>query len=318
MVKVNIKYEQKDKAYGVFEVEPLERGFGTTIGNSIRRVLLSSLEGAAISSVIIEGVEHEFATLDGIKEDVLDILLNLKGIVVKSHSDTPKEISLSKKGPGAVTAADIEHDDEIEVLNKNQHIATLNKTGKLEMKMTVTKGKGYVPAELLLDGKKGPVNMMYLDASYSPVLKVNHVVEPIRVGKQIDFDKLVIEVWTNGAISPEDAVKKSSVILQQQLSIFDKPQDTEDSKSSGQPKTQENGASALSIDELNISSRTSNSLKRAGIMTIGDLITRPVSELMKIRNFGKKALLELNDKLGERKLSLKGDIDINSISEDEE
>jgi DNA-directed RNA polymerase subunit alpha len=318
MVKVNIKYDQKDKAYGVFEVEPLERGFGTTIGNSIRRVLLSSLEGAAISSVIIDGVEHEFATIDGIKEDVLDILMNLKSIVVKSYSESPKEITLIKKGPGTVTAGDIEHDDEIEILNKNQHIATLNKNGKLEMKMTVTRGKGYVPAELLLDGKKGPVNMMYLDASYSPVLKVNHVVEPIRVGKQIDFDKLIIEVWTNGSISPEDAVKKSSVILQQQLSVFDKPQPTEENKVTGQVKAQDNGGvNGLSIDELNISSRTSNSLKRAGIMTIGELIVKPVSELMQIRNFGKKALLELNEKLIERKLSLKGDIDINSISEEE-
>jgi len=319
MSDVAVKYKSINSDHGVYTIEPLERGFGTTIGNSLRRVLLSSMKGAAVSSVQIDGVEHEFATIDGVKEDVFDILMNIKNLVVKSYSDEPKEISISKKGAGNITAADIVHDDEIEIINKKHHIATLNKSGKFDIKMIVTKGQGYVPSELNAS-KKGPINTIYLDASYSPIVKVNHTVEPTRVGKRIDFDKLTLEIWTNGAISPEDAVKKSSSILRNKLAFF---QDSEleaaqVKKEEKQPEVAEVAQDerfSLSIDDLNISSRTSNSLKRAGVMTIGELLSKPIDELMDIRNFGKKALVELNEKLQEIDLKLEGDLD--SIEDEE-
>lgn len=306
-----VKYEEESKTFGKFTAEPLERGFGTTLGNSLRRVLLSSLEGAAVTSVKIEGVDHEFSTLAGVKEDVMDIILNIKGLVLKSHSDEPKEVILQAKGEGVVTAKDIQHDDEVEIINSSHHLATLNKNGKLNIKMTVEKGVGYVVADIAKN-KKAPVGSIPIDASFTPITKVNHFVEPTRVGKSIDFDKLILEVWTNGAMTPEEAVKECSKILKKQLDLFlalnEKPEVEVVTEGDESAATQTKGLS-LSIDDLELSARSSNCLKKAGVKNVVELVEMPIENLLNIKNFGKKSFDEINEKLSQYGLSLKGNIE---------
>lgn len=315
-----VKYKEESPTYGQFVAEPLERGYGTTLGNTMRRILLSSLEGAAVTDVRITGVDHEFSTINGIKEDVLDILMNIKGLVVKSYSDEPKEITLVSKGDGVVKAKDIKHDDEIEIVNRDHHIATLNKDGKLNVTMTVKKGVGYLIADLA-ESKKAPIGTIPVDSSFSPIVKVNHKVEPTRVGKSIDYDRLTLEVWTNGAISPEEAVKRSAKILKSQMDLFlrlnEKPEAIE-TESESEDEKQKNKGLILSIDDLELSARSANCLKKANVKTVAELIEIPMEELMQIKNFGKKSADEINDKLAQYGLSLKGEITEDNEGEEEE
>lgn len=317
MEKSWVKYEEKSKTYGRFIAEPLARGYGSTLGNSLRRILLSSLGGAAVVSVIIDGVDHEFSTLSGVQEDVLDIILNIKGLVLKSYSDTQKEISIVAKGEGVVTAKDIQHDDEIEIINSDHHIATLNKNGKLNIKMEVVNGNGYEEADIAKN-KKAAIGTIPIDASFTPIVKVNHTVEPTRVGKSIDFDKLVLDVWTDGSITPEDAMKQGADILKKQLDLFinlnQKPVD--DEVEGDESAAESNKGLSLTIDDLELSARSSNCLKKAGIKNVGELVETPMEKLMTIKNFGKKSSDEINEKLSQYGLALKGDI--SDLLEEEE
>ncbi|MDR1997956.1 MAG: DNA-directed RNA polymerase subunit alpha [Candidatus Margulisbacteria bacterium] len=316
-----VKYNEISPAYGVFTAEPLERGYGTTLGNSLRRILLSSIGGAAVTTVKIEGVDHEFSTIDGIKEDVLDIIANLKNIAVKSYSNVPVEMTISVKGESVVTARDIQHDNEVEIVNPNHHIATVGKGGKLNITLTVEKGVGYILADVS-ESKKYPIGTMPIDASFSPVIKVNHKVEPARVGKSLDYDKLTLEVWTNGVISPEEAVRQSAQILKNQMDIFlslnQKPADSDNVYDSEVNKQKNNGL-ALTIDDLELSARSSNCLKKANINTVSELVDKPLEDLLRIKNFGKKSAEEINNKLAQYGLALKGDIsNFDSIEEEDD
>jgi len=316
-----VKYAEVSPTYGVFTAEPLEKGYGTTLGNSVRRLLLSSIGGAAITTVKIEGVDHEFATIDGVKEDILDIIANIKNIAVKSYSNTPVEMTLSAKGEGVVTARDIEHDNEVEIVNPNHHVATINRGGKLNITLTVEKGVGYVMADVN-ESKKYPIGTVPIDASFSPVVKVNHKVEPTRVGKSVDYDRLILEVWTNGVISPEEAVKQSAQILKDQMDIFlnlnQKPSDG-DNVRDAEVNKQKNSGLSLVIDDLELSARSSNCLRKANINTVSELVEKPLEDLLKIKNFGKKSAEEINTKLSQYGLALKGDInDFDSIEEEDE
>jgi DNA-directed RNA polymerase subunit alpha len=303
-----VKYVEESSTYGRFVVEPLERGYGMTLGNSMRRVLLSSLKGAAVTSVKIQGVDHEFSTLPEVKEDVLDIMLNIKGIVLRLHSAEPKTITLKAKGDGVVTARDIEHDNEVEIINPDHHIATLGKSGKLEIEMVVENGKGYVPSELIELNKKS-IGTLPVDAAFSPVIKVNHQVESIRVGKLIDYDRLVLDVWTDGSMKPEDAVKQSADILRRHLDMFMRPNQKPELivgiDGAGEVDKKKAAGLELTIDDLELSARSSNCLKKAGIMNVAELVEKPMSDLMKIKNFGKKSAEEINAKLAHYNLSLK-------------
>ncbi len=294
--------------YGKFELEPLERGFGTTIGNALRRVMLSSLPGSAISSVKIEGVLHEFQTLDGVVEDVTTIILNLKGVVVKNHSEESKTIHLSASGEGVVTAGDIETDADVEIINKDHVIATLAKDGKLEMEMTVTNGRGYVRSEeikRLLDNKK--TGVIAMDALYSPIERVSHEVNPARVGQNENYDKLIMEVYTNGSIKPEEAIALASRILIEHFSLLTNLSSIADVSGMMIEKTEDPKVKALetSIEDLDFSVRAYNCLKRAGIHTLQDLVNKSENDMMKIRNLGKKSLKEVLDKIRELGLILR-------------
>ncbi len=309
MEKSWVKYTEESPTYGKFVAEPLDRGYGTTLGNSMRRILLSSLGGAAITNIKIDGVDHEFATITGVKEDVLDIIMNIKGLVVKSYSDSPKEIHLTSKGEGKVTARDIKHDDEVEIINRDQYIATLAKDGKLNITMTVVKGVGYIVADIP-ESKKAAIGTIPIDASFSPILRVNHHIEPTRVGKSIDYDRLILEIWTNGAITPEEAVKKSANILKAQMDLFlnlnQKPEVEADGGESAEDK-QRNKVLDLTIEDLELSARSLNCLRKAGIKTVAELVKMPMEDLLKIKNFGKKSADEINSKLAQYDLALKGD-----------
>ncbi len=296
--------------YGKFELEPLERGFGTTLGNALRRVMLSSLPGSAISSVKIEGVLHEFQTLDGVVEDVTTIILNLKGVVVKNHSEESKTIRLSASKEGVVTAGDIETDSDVEIINKDHVIATLAKGGKLEMEMTVTNGRGYVRSEeikRMLDNKK--VGVIAMDALYSPIERISHEVESARVGQNENYDKLVMEVYTNGAIKPEEAIALASRILIEHFSLLTNLSSIADVSGMMIEKTEDPKVKALetSIEDLDFSVRAYNCLKRAGIHTLQDLVNKSENDMMKIRNLGKKSLKEVLDKIRELGLVLRDD-----------
>jgi DNA-directed RNA polymerase subunit alpha len=305
-----VKFNSESNTYGVFIAEPLNRGYGTTLGNSMRRLLLSSIGGAAVTSVKIDGVDHEFSTIEKVKEDVLDIIANVKGLALKSYSDSPKEVTIEFKGEGVVTARDIKHDDEIEVVNPNHHIATVAKGGKLNVTMMVERGVGYQLSDLA-ETKKTPIGTILVDSAYSPVVKVNHRVEPTRVGKSIDYDRLILEVWTNGAMTPEEAVQQSAKILKSQMDLFlnlnQKPEETASPEESEVNK-QKNKGMALSIDDLELSARSSNCLKKANINSVSELVEKPLEDLLKIKNFGKKSAEEINTKLAQYGLALKGDI----------
>ena len=294
--------------YGKFEIEPLERGFATTMGNALRRVLLSSLPGTAITSVKIDGIQHEFQTLDGIREDVTTIILNLKAIVLINNSNEDKVVRVEvecKDGEKIVTASDIIHDGDLEVVNKDQVIATVAKGGKLYMEMTVSNGRGYVRSEenkTLLNTNK--VGVIAIDSLYSPIRRVSYEVVPARVGQNENYDRLIMEIWTNGAIKPEEALGDASKILRSHFEMLE--HDAKDIVNIKE-KTEDSKTKALetSIDDLDFSVRAYNCLKRANIHTLQDLVKKDESEIMKIRNLGKKSLKEVLDKIKEMGLDLR-------------
>jgi DNA-directed RNA polymerase subunit alpha len=304
--------EQVSENHWLFTVEPLDRGFGYTFGNSMRRVLLSSLEGAAISAVKIEGVAHEFSTISGVKEDVTDIILNLKKIAfVLYGEDYEVEVDLVKEGPGEVTAGDIDAPASLEIINPQALIATLEEGARLEMVLTVSRGRGYVSA----DGNKREdvvIGVIPIDSIFSPVSRVAYKVEPARVGQRTDYDKLTLEVETNGAMNPQEAVAKAADLLIESFSIF-----TDGERLSGDDEfsdeTGESGYSGFSdhddmlIEELELGVRSYNCLKREGVETVGDLVSRSEAELLNIPNFGRKSIEEVRERLTERGLKLRGD-----------
>ena len=296
--------------YGKFEIEPLERGFGTTIGNALRRVMLSSLPGSAITSVLIDGVMHEFQTIDGIMEDVTTIVLNLKNVVVKNNSEEDQVIRLITNKEGVVTAGDIECPSDVEIMNKDQVIATIVKGGSLNMEMTVSNGRGFVRAEankkLLNDLKIGTIA---IDSSYSPIERVNWYVEDARVGQATNYDKLILEVWTNGSMKPEESIALASRILIEHLEIIANVNERADITGLMSEQDEDPRVKALetSIDDMEFSVRAYNCLKRSGINTMKDLVNRKESDMMKIRNLGKKSLKEVLDKVREMGLSFKND-----------
>lgn len=300
----------ESNSYGKFEIEPLERGFGTTIGNALRRVMLSSLPGSAITSVKIEGVMHEFQTMDGIMEDVTSIVLNLKNVVVKNHTEEDAVIRLITDKEGVVTAGDIECPSDVEIINKDQEIATIVKGGSLNMEMTVSNGRGFVRAEankkLMGDTKVG---VIAIDSNYSPIERVNIAVEDARVGQATNYDKLILEVWTNGAMKPEEAIALASRIIIEHFEILTELNSIADIKGLMTEQDEDPKVKALetSIDDMEFSVRAYNCLKRSGINTMQDLVNRKESDMMKIRNLGKKSLKEVLDKVKEMGLSFRDD-----------
>ncbi len=296
--------------YGRFVVEPLERGFGTTLGNSLRRVLLSSLPGVAVKSIKIDGVVHEFSTIPGVKEDVTEIVLNIKGLTAKLHCDGPKTVEISAEGPCEVTADSIKCDSEVEILNPEMHIATLGEGAKLYMELTLDKGRGYVSGERNKQNMPaGVIGELPVDSIYTPVLKVNFNVESTRVGQSIDFDKLTLEVWTNGVISAQEAVSLAAKVLTEHLNLFvdlsDKGSSTEimvEKDDKGKEKVLE-----MTIEELDLSVRSFNCLKRAGINTVEDLINKSEEDMMKVRNLGRKSLEEVVWKMASLGFNLRKD-----------
>ncbi len=297
-----------DESYGKFVVEPLERGYGTTLGNSLRRVLLSSLPGTAVTSVKIAGVQHEFSTLPGVKEDMTEIVLNIKGVIIKLHSDGPKTVYIEASGEGEVTAGSIKADGEVEVLNPEHHIATLGADGYLSMEMIVDHGRGYVAAEKN-KLQQQVIGVIPVDSIYSPVLKVNYAVENTRVGNKTDYDKLTLEVWTDKTISPRDAVSLGAKILCDHFTLFTDLSETIGSESTVKEKveTQRDKVLEMTIEELDLSVRSFNCLKRANINTVEDLIGKTQDEMIKVRNLGRKSLEEVEHKLAMMGLSLASD-----------
>ena len=306
-----VKEYIKDSHYGKFELEPLERGFGTTLGNALRRVMLSSLPGDAITSVKIDGVAHEFQKIDGVVEDVTAIVLNLKSIVIKNHAkDENKIIRLTKNTPGVVTAGDIEPDADIEILNPDQVIATLVEGGSLNMEMTIGSGRGYVVADdnkKLLQNDKTKIGAIAIDSLYSPVERINYEVETARVGQNNNFDKLILEVWTNGSISPEEALALAARILIEHFEILTSLNALADETGLMISKSEDPSVKILetSIDDLDFSVRAYNCLKRANILTLKDLVDKSENEMMKIRNLGKKSLKEVMDKVKDMGLNFR-------------
>ena len=299
-----VKEYVKDSFYGKFELEPLERGFGTTLGNALRRVMLSSLPGDAITSVKIDGVAHEFQKIDGVIEDVTAIVLNLKGIVLKNHSkDDDKILRLKKDTPGVVTAGDIETDADIEILNPDHVIATLVEGGKLNMEMTIGSGRGYIVAEdnkkILAQNNKTKVGAIAIDSLYSPIERINYEVENARVGQNNNYDKLILEVWTNGSITPEEALALAARILIEHFEVLTELNSIADETGLMISKSEDPAVKILetSIDDLDFSVRAYNCLKRANILTLKDLVDKTENEMMKIRNLGKKSLKEVMDKV---------------------
>lgn len=298
-----------DGTYGKFVVEPLERGYGTTLGNSLRRVLLSSLPGYAITSVKIDGVLHEFSTIDGVKEDVTEIVLNLKGVILKIHGDEPKTIYIDASDKGEVTAGDIKVDSDVEILNPEHHIATLEDGATLKMELTADRGRGYVSAERNKQLMQPVIGVIAIDSIYTPVLKVNYTVENTRVGQITDYDKLSLEAWTDGTISAQEAVSLGAKILTDHLNLFvdlsDRARETEtmiDKPEDSKGKTLE-----MTIEELDLSVRSFNCLKRASINTVEDLTNRSEEDMMRVRNLGRKSLDEVIAKLDSLGLTLRKD-----------
>lgn len=307
-----VKEYVKDSFYGKFELEPLERGFGTTLGNALRRVMLSSLPGDAITSVKIDGVAHEFQKIDGVIEDVTAIVLNLKGVVLKNHSkDENKVLRLSKNTPGVVTAGDIEADADIEILNPDHVIATLVEGGSLNMEMTIGSGRGYTVADenkkLLAQNSKTKVGAIAIDSLYSPIERINYEVENARVGQNNNYDKLIIEVWTNGSITPEEALALAARILIEHFEVLTDLNSIADETGLMISKSEDPAVKILetSIDDLDFSVRAYNCLKRANILTLRDLVDKTENEMMKIRNLGKKSLKEVMDKVKDMGLTFK-------------
>lgn len=298
--RIDTEVLSADGTYGKFVVEPLERGFGTTLGNSLRRVLLSSLPGVAVTSIKIDGVLHEFSTIPGVKEDVTEIVLNMKGLTAKLHCDGAKTVEISAEGPCEVTADSIKCDSEVEILNPEMHIATLGDGARLYMEITLDKGRGYISAERnKANMQNNVIGILPIDSIYTPVLKVNFGVENTRVGQITDYDKLMLEVWTNGVINAQEAVSLAAKVLTEHLNLFvdlsDKGYNTEimvEKDDKGKEKALE-----MTIEELDLSVRSFNCLKRAGINTVEDLINKSEDEMMKVRNLGRKSLEEVMAKL---------------------
>lgn len=297
-----------DDSYGKYVIEPLERGYGTTLGNSLRRVLLSSLPGTAVTSIRIAGVQHEFSTISGVKEDVTEIVLNIKRIIARLHSDEPKTVYIEASGECEVTAGDIKADSEVEILNPELHLATLGPDASLSIELTIDHGRGYVPADKN-KGSQQVIGTIPVDSIYTPVLKVNYAVENTRVGNQTDFDKLTLEVWTDKTISPRDAVSLGAKILVDHFTLFTDLSDSIGNRSTVVEKveTQRDKVLEMTIEELDLSVRSFNCLKRANINTVEDLISKTQDEMIKVRNLGRKSLEEVEHKLAMMGLSLASD-----------
>jgi len=306
MEKPKIECVTMDDKHGVFVVEPLERGFGTTMGNSLRRVLLSSLPGVAVTSIKIEGIQHEFSTIPGIKEDVTEIILNLKQLTAKLYSDVPKTLTIDAAGPCEVTAADISVDSDVEIINPHLHIATLNEDARLQMELTLEKGKGYVLADK--NKKPGlPIGTIAIDSIFTPITKVNFTVENTRVGQVTDYDKLTLHIWTDGSIKPDEACSFAAKILSEHLSLFINLTDNVSNIEILVEKEEDKKEKILemSIEELDLSVRSFNCLKRANINTVEELVQKSEDDMMKVRNLGRKSLEEVAQKLAALGLSLR-------------
>lgn len=308
--KIEIAEISEDNRYGKFICEPLERGYGTTFGNSLRRMLLSSLEGAAITSIRIDGVLHEFSTIPGVRDDVTNIVLNLKELCLKMAGNEPRIIRIDVEGEKEVTAADIICDADIEILNPDLHIATVNEDGKLKIEMTVERGRGYVPA----DKNKKPddtIGVIPIDSIFSPVKRVNYTVQDTRVGNVTDYDRLILEVWTDGSLRPEEAVSKAAGILVMHLKLFQNmdglPEEEEEEEATFPEEEKDDSSKVLdmTIEDLDLSVRSFNCLKRANINTVADLAEKTEDDMMKVRNLGRKSLEEVKKKLEELGLTLK-------------
>lgn len=308
--KIEIAEISEDNRYGKFICEPLERGYGTTFGNSLRRMLLSSLEGAAITSIRIDGVLHEFSTIPGVRDDVTNIVLNLKELCLKMTGNEPRIIRIDVEGEKEVTAADIICDADIEILNPDLHIATVNEDGKLKIEMTVERGRGYVPA----DKNKKPddtIGVIPIDSIFSPVKRVNYTVQDTRVGNVTDYDRLILEVWTDGSLRPEEAVGKAAGILVMHLKLFQNmdglPEEEEEEEATFPEEEEDDSSKVLdmTIEDLDLSVRSFNCLKRANINTVADLAEKTEDDMMKVRNLGRKSLEEVKKKLEELGLTLK-------------
>jgi DNA-directed RNA polymerase subunit alpha len=302
---LTIDQESLSNTYGKFVAEPLERGFGITLGNALRRVLLSSLQGAAITSIKVEGVEHEFMTIPEVAEDVTDIILNLKEVLLQIHTNEVKTIRIEADGPKEIKAGDIIADGQVEVLNPGHHILTISEGGRVRMEMTARRGRSYVPA----DKNKvpgAPLGTIPIDALFSPVRKVNYQVTNARVGQQTDYDKLTLELWTDGSVTPADAVAFAAKIIKEQLSIFINFDETEEPVEEAKPVEEHKLNENLfrSVDELELSVRSANCLQNANIKTIGDLVQKTEAEMLKTKNFGRKSLKEIKEILAEMGLSL--------------
>jgi len=304
-----ITHEEIDEHHGVFVIEPLDRGFGYTFGNSLRRVLLSSLEGAAVTSVKIDGVAHEFTTLQGVREDVTDIILNLKNLICLLHGDSPEiEVRLEKKGAGTIKASDIAAPADLEILNPDLEIANLSDKGKLEITLTIGRGRGYLPAEL----NRGPeqsIGVIPVDSIFSPVRRVSYEVEAARVGQRTDYDKLTLDITTDGSLDPRDSIAQAAEILIRQLAIFtdlEKIEGFGEAAAEGETEApQAHGMENFPIEELELGVRSYNCLKRVGIETIGDLVSKSENELAAIPNFGKKSIEEVRETLSAHGLNLR-------------
>ena len=305
--RLEVEKETLTPFYGKFTAEPFERGFGITIGNSLRRILLASLQGAAITSVKIDGVLHEFSTIPGTKEDMTEIILNLKEVRLKLHTEGPKTIRVKAEGPKVLKAGDILTGDAVEILNPDHYIATLSRDGKLSMEMVVKVGRGYVPAERNKEESQ-PIGTIPMDAIFSPIKKVNYTVTNARVGQITDYDKLTLEAWTDGSLNPEEAVAHAAKILKDQLSIFITFEEEEEAEMSYSEDEEEkegvNENLLRSVDELELSVRSANCLKHANIKLIGDLVQKTEAEILATKNFGRKSLNEIKDILTEMGLSL--------------
>lgn len=303
--KIECVEDPANGTYGKFTVEPLERGYGITLGNALRRIMLSSLPGTAATSIKIAGVQHEFSTIPGVKEDVTQIVLNVKGITAKLHSPGTKRVYIQASGEGEVTAGDIKADGEVEILNPELHIATLSADATLNMELTLSHGRGYVPADRNKP-EQTIIGVIPVDSLYSPVNRVNYTVENTRVGNMTDYDKLTLEVWTDGTISARDAVSLGAKILCDHLVLFTDLSDTVGTRSTvvEKPETQRDKVLEMTIEELDLSVRSFNCLKRANINTVEDLISKTEDEMMKVRNLGRKSLEEVINKLNMMGLSL--------------
>lgn len=309
MEKPNITCEEmsEDNRYGRFVVTPLERGYGTTLGNSLRRILLSSLPGAAATSIKIDGIQHEFSTIPGVTEDVTEIILNIKKLAIKLHSDVPKTVYIEAKGEQEITAGDIKRDSDVEILNPDLHIATLNSDANLYIEITLSNGRGYVSAEKNKLAMQSVIGIIPVDSIYTPVKKVNYTVDNTRVGANTDREKLTVEVWTNAAIKPNEAVSLAAKIMNDLLRLFvDLSDDAKNTEIIVEPtENKKEKVLEMTIEELDLSVRSYNCLKRAGINTVEDLTNKSEEDMMKVRNLGKKSLEEVIQKLNALGLYLK-------------